>query len=132
MTQFSDYAEEAILNWMFTAGAVTRPSAWYLALFTASPSDSGGGTEVGAGVNYSRQAITFGSVSSPGGTISNSAAITFGPASNAGFGTVTHVGVFDASTSGNLLMYGALTSSQTVAAGNSLQFGVGQLTLTVA
>lgn len=130
MAALSDHAEALLLDWLMTSGTATRPTAWYVALFTAAPSDSGGGTEVSTG-GYSRQSVTFDAASSPGGTTSNSAAVTF-TASGADYGTVTHIGIFDASTSGNLLWHGALTASKTVADGDTLEFSAGNIDLTLA
>lgn len=130
MAALSNYAEKLLLDWMLTSGSATRPTSLYVALYTAAPSDSGGGTEVSLG-GYTRQAVTFAAASSPGGTIANNAIVTF-TASGASFGTVTHLGIFDASTGGNLLVHGQLAVSKTVLDGDSLQFGVGNLIVTLA
>jgi hypothetical protein len=130
MSQLSDYAEKLLLDWMMTTGAATRPTTWRVGLFTAAPSDSGGGTEVSTG-GYARQSATFAAASSPGGTTSNSGAISW-TASGANYGTVTHVGIFDAATGGNLLWHGPLTASKTVNNGDTFQIAAGALTLTLA
>jgi hypothetical protein len=130
MAALSDYAEKLLLDWMMTTGSATRPTAWYVALYTAAPSDSGGGTEVSTG-GYARQSVTFDAASSPGGTTSNSGEVSF-TASGADYGTVTHMGIFDASSGGNLLWHGALTASKTVADGDTLTFAVGNIDLTMA
>jgi len=74
MAALSDYAEKLLLDWAMTTGSATRPTAWYVALYTAAPSDSGGGTEVSTG-GYARQAVTFAAATSPGGTTSNTGAL---------------------------------------------------------
>jgi hypothetical protein len=130
MAALSDYAEKLLLDWAMTTGSATRPTAWYVALYTAAPSDSGGGTEVSTG-GYARQAVTFGAASSPGGTTSNSGVVSF-TASGANFGTVTHIGIFDALTTGNLLWHGAMTASKTVNDGDTLEFSIGNIDLTLA
>ena len=130
MAALSDYAEKLLLDWAMTTGSATRPTAWYVALYTAAPSDSGGGTEVSTG-GYARQAVTFGAASSPGGTTSNSGVVSF-TASGANFGTVTHIGIFDALTTGNLLWHGAMTASKTVNDGDTLEFSIGNIDLTIA
>ena len=130
MAALSDHAEALLLDWLMTNGTATRPTAWYVGLFTAAPSDAGGGTEVSTG-GYARQSVTFDAASSPGGTTSNSGAVSF-TASGADYGTVTHIGIFDASTSGNLLWHGALTASKTVADGDTLEFSAGNIDLTLA
>lgn len=130
MSALSDYAEALVLDWLMTAGAATRPTSWYVALFTAAPSDSGGGTEV-SGFGYARQAVSFNAASSPGGTTDNSGALNF-TASGGSWGTITHVGIFDALTVGNLLWWGAITTSKTVDDGDTLTFSAGNITLTLA
>ena len=130
MAALSDHAEALLLDWLMTTGSATRPTAWYVALYTAAPSDSGGGTEL-SGNGYSRQAVTFAAATSPGGTTSNTGDITF-TASGGDWGTITHIGIFDASTSGNLLWHGAMTASKTVADGDTLQFSTGNIDLTIA
>ena len=130
MAALSDHAEALLLDWLMTTGTATRPTAWYVALYTAAPSDSGGGTEVSTG-GYTRQSVTFDAASSPGGTTSNSGVVSF-TASGASYGTVTHIGIFDASTSGNLLWHGAMTASKTVDDGDTLEFSVGNIDLTLA
>jgi len=130
MAALSDHAEKLLLDWLMTNGTATRPTDWYVALFTSAPSDSGGGTEVSGG-GYSRQSATFDAASSPGGTTSNTNEITF-TASGAAFGTVTHIGIFDASTSGNLLWHGSLSASKVIADGDALVFSAGNIDLTLA
>lgn len=130
MSQLSDYAEKLVLDWMMTTGAATRPTSWYVALYTATPSDSGGGTEVSTG-GYTRQSVTFGAAATPGGTTSNTNTVSW-TASGANYGTVTSIGIFDASTTGNLLWWGPLTASKTVNDGDTLQFTAGNIALTLA
>lgn len=130
MSALSDYSEKLILDWLMTTGSATRPTAWYIALYTAAPSDSGGGTEV-SGSGYSRQSASFSAASSPGGTTSNSNTISF-TASGGSWGTVTHIGIFDNSTGGNLIWHGGLTASKIVGDGDTLEFAIGNIDLTVA
>jgi hypothetical protein len=130
MANLSNYAEQVLLDWMMTDGAVTRPSAWFLALFTAAPTDApGSGTEVSGG-GYARQAIAFGAASAAGTSV-NSDTVAFS-AAGGDFGTVTHLGIFDASTGGNCLWHGALGASRTVNNGDTLSFGVGAITVALA
>ena len=130
MAALSDYAEKLLLDFLMTTGSATRPTNWYVALFTAAPNDAGGGTEVSAG-GYARQSVAFSAAASPGGTTSNSGEVSF-TASGGDYGTVTHMGIFDASSSGNLLWHGALTASKAVADGDTLTFAVGNIDLTMA
>lgn len=126
---FSDTFETHVLNYVFTSTSVTRPTAWYLALFTSNPADDASGTEVStSGTAYARQSATF-TVS--GDTASNNAAIEF-PTATASFGTVSHVAVFDASTGGNMIAYAALTSSKAIDTGDVFRVPSGDLDITLA
>ena len=130
MAALSDHAEALLLDWLMTNGSATRPTAWYVALYTVAPSDSGGGTEV-SGNNYARQAVTFAAATSPGGTTSNTGAVTF-TASGGNWGTITHIGIHDAVSGGNLLWHGAMTASKIVNDGDTLEFSIGNIDLTIA
>ena len=125
---FSNTFETHVLNYVFTATSVTRPTAWYLALFTSNPAEDASGTEVStAGTAYARQSAAF-TVS--GNTASNSSAIEF-PTATASYGTVSHVGVFDASTSGNLIAYSALSTSKAIDTGDVFRVPSGDLDITL-
>ena len=126
---FSDTFETRVLTWVFTNGSATRPTAWYLALFTTDPADDASGTEVStSGTAYARQSATF---SVTGDTASNTAAIEF-PTATASYGTVSHVGVFDASTGGNLIAHAALTTSKAIDTGDVFRVPIGDLDITLA
>ena len=125
---FSNTFETHVLNYVFTTTSVTRPTAWYLALFTSNPAEDASGTEVStSGTAYARQSVTF-SVS--GNTATNTAAIEF-PTATASYGTVTHVGVYDASTAGNLIAYAALTTSKAIDTGDVLRLPANDLDVTM-
>ena len=131
MSSFSDYAENLTLKYLFTTDAVTRPTAWYVGLFTAAPSDAGGGTEV-SGSAYVRTATGAMTVSGTSPTnCTNSAAIEFPAASGGNWGTITHVAIFDASTGGNMLGWAALTNSRTINDGDILRVPAGDLDITL-
>ena len=130
MAALSDHAEKLLLDWLMTTGSATRPTAWYVALYTVAPSDSGGGTEV-SGNGYAREAVTFAAATSPGGTTSNTGAVSF-TASGGDWGSITHIGIHDALSGGNLLWHGAMTASKTVADGDTLEFSIGNIDLTIA
>lgn len=120
--------ETSVLTWLLTASSPSpaRPTAWYLALFTAAPGETGGGTEL-SGSGYARQAVTF-TVS--GNTASNNAAIEF-PTASGSWGTITHAAVFDASTSGNMIAYASLTASKTIDTGDVLRVPANDLDVTL-
>jgi hypothetical protein len=128
MSAKSDYLELKVLDHFLGTSATSAPSNVYLALHTADPTDAGSGAEV-SGNGYARQAITFAAAS--GGSAASSSAEEF-TASGGNFGTITHFGIWDASTSGNLLYHGALTASKTIADGDTLRFASGNITITEA
>ena len=123
---FSDYLETKVLDHVFAGTAYTAPSTLYVALFTAAPSDSGGGTEVSGG-GYARQTIAF---TTSGDTTSNNAAIEF-PTATANYGSVTHVGIFDASSAGNLMAHAQLTSATNIETGDVFRIPSGDLDITL-
>jgi hypothetical protein len=146
MSALSNYLENKLVDHIFRAQAYTAPATVYVALFTAAPSDSGGGTEITIGSNgYQRKSVSCSlaawagtqgagsqAVSSgTGGVTSNNAAITFDTPTGS-WGTVTHFGIFDAASAGNLMLWGALTVQQTINTGNTVSFAAGQLQITFA
>ena len=122
----SDTFETTTLKWLLTADAVTRPTAWYIGLFTAAPSDAGGGTEVSGG-SYARKAVAF-TVS--GNLATNSAAVEFDVAT-ADWGIITSVAVFDAVSGGNMIAYATLTASKTISNGDVLRIPLNDLDITM-
>jgi hypothetical protein len=130
MAALSDHSEKLLLDWMMTTDVVTRPTAWYVALYTAAPSDAGGGTELG-GNGYGRQSATFASATSGTGTTSNTNAVSF-TAAGGDWGTITHLGIHDASSGGNLIWHGSLVASKLIEDGDTLEFSVGNIDLTLA
>ena len=142
--QASDYLENKLIDHLFRTGTFTKPAALYIALFTAAPSDGGGGTEVTGGA-YARvnlapldtnwkatQGGTTGPSSGAGGLTANAVAITF-PAPTANWGTATHFGIFDAASAGNLLIWDALTAARTILNGDPApSFAIDALQITVS
>lgn len=129
---FSNFLELELLDHVFGNAAYTAPATLYVALFTATPSDTGGGTEVSGG-SYARKDVTNNATNFPAaaaGAKSNGTAITFVTAT-ASWGVVTQFGIFDASTAGNLLAWGDLTASKTVDSGDTVSFAVGDLDITL-
>lgn len=123
---FSNTFETTVLTWAFTTSSATRPTSWYLALYTSAPGEAGGGTEVSGG-GYARQSVTF-TVS--GNEATNSGAIEY-PTATGSYGTVTHVGVFDAASGGNLIAYAALATSKAIDTGDVLRVPAGDLDITL-
>ena len=123
---FSNTYETLVLQYTFTNASVTRPTAWYLGLFTSAPGEAGGGTEVSGG-SYVRKAVTF---SVTGDTATNTAAVEW-PVATATWGTITHIAVYDALSGGNQIAYAALTNSKTISSGDVLRVPAGDLDITL-
>jgi hypothetical protein len=124
---FSNFLETEILDHVFAGAAYTAPTTKYLALFTAvSDGETGSVTEVSGG-GYARQSVAF---TTSGNTTSNNAAVEY-PTATANYGTVTHVGVYDASSSGNLMAYAALSSNKTIETGDVFRVPSGDLDITL-
>lgn len=136
MANASDYLEGQIRAHLFRTASWTKPTALYVGLFTVTPSDSGGGTEVTGG-SYARVQrdpldANWTAASSTDGLTDNAAAITF-PAPTANWGTIVAFGIFDASTAGNLLVWGPISPSKTVNSSDPApEFAIGALDVTVA
>lgn len=128
MAAMSDYLENAIINATLRGTAYTSPTTIYLALFTSNPTDANTGTEVTGG-GYVRQAITF---NAPSNGTSVSAADVLFPVATASWGTVTHIGIMDAATAGNLLYHGTITNTKTIAADDQLKIAAGDVSITLA
>ncbi len=127
MGSFSDYTENAVLDHLFRHVSLTSPAAVYCALYTSNPNETNVGAEVSGG-SYARVAITNSAAS--GGSITNSTQIAF-PTASGSWGTITHFAIFDALTTGNMLAYGALGSSQGVTTGQRPVFDASALTITL-
>lgn len=133
MSSATDFTERLALDFLLTTGTATRPTAWYVGLFTAAPNDGGGGTEV-SGYAYQRQSVTFNAAESPSTGLTfvdNTATITFPTAAGGNWGTISHIGIFSASTSGTLYFYGALTVTKQVNDGDTFQIQAGNLTISL-
>lgn len=128
MAAISNYLENALINGTLRATSYTAPSTVYVALFTSDPTDAGSGTEC-SGASYARQSATFAAPSN--GASTTSADVQF-PQAGGSWGTITHFGIFDASSAGNLLYHGALTVSKTIDTGDVFKIAAGSLTVTLA
>lgn len=130
MASLTDYAENKVAELIVGKTAFTLPTV-HVALFTAAPTDAGGGTEVTGGA-YARAATTGATwAAASGGATSNAAAINF-PTPTASWGTVTHFALMDAATVGNMLGWAPLTTSQAIGTGNTVSFAVGELDVSVS
>jgi len=121
----SNYLENKLLDHFLGTTAYTMPTTVYVGLYTVVPTDAGGGTQVTGG-SYARQTAVFSAAAS--GTTSNTANIDFAGMPAA---TTVAIGVFDALTSGNLLLWGTLTANKTTDAGDTLRIATGDLDISI-
>ena len=128
MAEMSNYLENALINATLRNTSYSSPATVYVALYTTDPTDADTGTEVSGG-SYARTAVTFGAPSN--GVSTNSAAVEF-PTCTSSWGTITHIGIRDASTSGNLLYHTALTTSKVIDVDDIFRITTGNLSVTLA
>lgn len=136
MAGFTDYLEKALLDHIFTDGAYSPPSTLYLGLLSGTLSDDAGTglTEqtIGTGA-YARVATTAADWSAATGTApatkTNTATKTW-PTATADWrsgANLTYVGLYDASTAGNLLALALLTTAKPVLNGDTPSLAAGAI-----
>ena len=128
MSEMSNYLETKILDYVLRDTADWAPTTVYLALHTANPDEDGSGAEVSGG-SYARQACAFDATHATGGNTANTSAESFTgmPAC-----TVSHIGIWDHASAGNLLFYTDVTASKTVGSGDTISVAAGAVTVTLA
>lgn len=124
MAELSNYLENKLLDHVLRNVSYTSPTTVYVGLFTTDPTDGNTGTEVSGG-SYARQVLSVTTAS--GGIVTSSADVTF-PQATGSWGTISHIGLLDALTSGNLLMHTPLTTSRAIETGDVLKISTGSLT----
>jgi hypothetical protein len=139
MSAASNYTEEATLKHIFQ-NASTNGTAWntattdiYVSLHTGSPGEANDGANEISDGNYARQQVTFGDVTvvSDTASLSSNVTVQFPQATVAYSANVTHLGLYDASSAGNLLFYGSLSTEKQVTVGDVFQINSGSLTVTL-
>lgn len=140
---FTDYAENKLIDYLFRGQSSGTPSTWYVALYTACPTDSTAGTEVTNANSYARVSVganaltnwasTQGNTSASSGTTgttSNLAAIPFATATGS-WGQINCWGLVDSGTwgGGNLWIYAGATGTPTISSGATASFAIGALTV---
>ena len=127
MAEMSDYCENLVLNHTLgTSDIGSFVTQMYLALHTADPTDAGSGTEV----DVARQAISFATASGTGGSVASTdqQSFTSMPAGE----TVTHIGIWDHLSAGNLMYHTAVAEAKPVLAGDTVTVAIGAVTVTLA
>lgn len=122
------YLADKLINHTLRNTAYTSPTTVYLSLHTSDPTKAGLHTAEVSGGSYARVAITFAapSANAPYEETDNSADVNFTTASGS-WGTITHIGIEDASSAGNMLFFGPLTASKTVGSGDTFSVPTGDL-----
>jgi hypothetical protein len=128
MAEFSNFLENALINAVLRNTTYTSPATVYVSLYLTDPTDADSGTEVSGG-SYARTAVTMGAPSN--GVSTNSADVTF-PTATASWGTVSYIGIHDASTAGNLLFHTILDTAKTIDSGDIFKIETGNLSVTLA
>lgn len=130
MGSFSDYLENKILDHVVGKTAYAMPTV-YVAASTADPLDAASGIAEPVGGSYARVATSGATwAAAAAGATSNAAAITF-PTATGAWGTITHFALFDAPTGGNMLGHGILAVARAITTGDTLQFPIGDLDVTL-
>ena len=127
---FSNYLETKLVEYTLRGQVFTQPTTVWVSLHSASPGETGG-SEI-TGTSYARVAVTCGTAAWSTHTppLQNNTTITF-PQAGGSWGTVTDFGIYDASTNGNLLFYGTLTASKTIATNDTASFAAAALQITL-
>ena len=128
MAAASDYLENKLLDHALATTPFTAPAAVYVGLHTGSPLDDNSGANEISGGSYVRKAAVF--ADAVAGSAATNVTITF-DAATANWGTITHISLYDASTAGNLLFHGAVTTSKTIETGDTFQISSGNLTISL-
>lgn len=135
MTAASNYLENALLNHTLTGTAYAQPGTRYIGLFRNVSTNAALNLEQGVltdevvGGSYARQIIQF--AGSVAGTAATSNTVTF-PTASAPWGTITHVAIMDAPSSGNVLFWGQVIQPKNIDTGDTFQVFAGNLTVTLA
>ena len=124
MAELSNYLENKLLDHVLRNTSYNSPTTVYVGLYSSDPSDQNTGTEIDGG-SYARQILNV--TTATNGIVTSSADVTF-PQATSSWGTVSHIGLLDAVTSGNLLMHTALTTSKTIDEGDIFKIPTAALT----
>jgi len=134
----STYLGNLILDGFLRGQTVTPPTTVYVSLHTADPGDTGANeVSLAAWPAYLRVDPAAGAGIATGFDVAaakateNAKDTQFSVNDGAGAVIVTHFGIWDASTSGNLLFHGALTASKTIAVSDQVIFRPNQLDVSV-
>jgi len=128
MSELSNHLEDKFLEITLKGGTAYNVATPYLALFSSDPTDAGSGTECNW-TNYARQTMAFGTISN--GTVASSGTITF-PAVVGANVTITHIGIYDAASTGNLLYHTPLDLAKTLTVDDVMSVASGGISVTLS
>lgn len=126
MSALTNIAEDRVLNHLCLVTAWTPQSPLKVALFTVTPGEAGGGTEVSGGA-YARTNVTFSAASN--GSITNSNDVVF-PTATASWGTVVAIAIYDSASTPVMIWYGPTAVGKAVETGDEYRLPAGAITLT--
>lgn len=140
--RFTEYTDQALLNTMFgktsNFGVAGSAPAIYVALSNTTPAADGTNVTEPSGNNYARvlaNAATWnGATLADPSLIQNTGAINFATASGnwCGGTNLTYVVLYDSTTTGNCLGFGALSVPKPVLTGDTASFAQNTLQVTLA
>ena len=128
MSELSNHLEDKFLEITLKGGTAYNVATPYLALFSSDPTDAGSGTECNW-TNYARQTMAFGTISN--GTVASSGTITC-PAVVGANVTITHIGIYDAASTGNLLYHTPLDLAKTLTVDDVMSVASGGISVTLS
>lgn len=137
MGSFADFWENEVLDHLFMKGSYTMPTNLWVGLSTADPTDDASGLAEPDGTGSYARIETAGADwdAAAAGATANATILAFAESTAAwstGATPLTHFGVFDALSGGNMVAYGSLSISRKVeAAGVVLRFPIGELDVTL-
>jgi hypothetical protein len=130
----TDFSENKIGDCIIRGVSMSAPAQLWVALYTVTPNEAGVGTEIStSGTGYARKQITEPRTGSfavfAGGSSQSLILIDFGTATTA-WGSLNGLALLDASTAGNMWLYGTLTGAPIVVnAGQPVKIPIGSLTV---
>lgn len=133
---FSNYAENKVIGLVFKQNTYASPTNLYVGLsttaLTTAQGDACTGTtftgEVTGGAYARKKCNTWDAAAS--GATENSQVVTFAQAT-ASWGNLKSFGIFNKTTLGNMIGWGLLTASKTIASGDTFKFATGDIDATL-
>ena len=130
MSGFSNYWENEVINHTIGKSSIKSPSV-YIGLSSSEPNDDGSGLNEPDSSSYSRvRTYAEDWDSAFNGCIENVKKIFF-PLAVENWGLMTHFALFDATTGGNMIVYGTVSPSKNISSGQIPKFPAGELMISL-